>query len=254
MSKNYNSFKYEGHILIKEFIVNNSSFSKLCYKLKKDILKAYKKTDKEKIGGHTMGNLGVFIGQYEKKFYNLLIKNGLDKIIKEITNNKLSDFDIIFGGNLNLPGGYNQHFHMDGSFYKKFIIVNLATENVNEFNGPTEITCNSHKKYTPYWKYLLKKNKNKKIFLSSGDLLIRKNQLWHRGTKNKSSQSRFMLTLALTKNKKIKNKIFFGKNKKIKICSNFFKPSIFGKIEEIIYTRLRYFYIIIRFIKSLFKL
>ena len=149
MSENYNSFKYEGHILIKEFIVNNSSFSKLCYKLKKDILKAYKKTDKEKIGGHTMGNLGVFIGQYEKKFYNLLIKNGLDKIIKEITNNKLSDFNIIFGGNLNLPGGYNQHFHMDGSFYKKFIIVNLATENVNEFNGPTEITCNSHKKYTP---------------------------------------------------------------------------------------------------------
>ena len=40
-----------------------------------------------------------------------------------------------------------------------FIIINLATESIDEFNGPLEIFCNTHKTYLPYWKFLLEKNK-----------------------------------------------------------------------------------------------
>ena len=54
-----------------------------------------------------MGNLGVTIGSYDEKIYNLLIQNGLDKIIEQIGNNKISDYEIIFGGNLNLPKSYD---------------------------------------------------------------------------------------------------------------------------------------------------
>ena len=253
MSKKYNLFHNEGYILLKQFVLNDS-FIEICESLKAAILEEYKKVDKNKIGGHYMGNLGVYIGKYEKVIYNILVKNGLDKIINEITKNNLSEFEIIFGGNLNLPGGYDQHFHMDGSFHNKFIIVNLATENVDELNGPIEIACNTHKEFTPYWKFFLKNNTTKKLILTKGDIVIRKNELWHGGTKNNSNQPRFLLTLALKKKEKKENKIFFNRNKKIKICSNFFSSSFFGKIEEKIYTRLRFFYTSIRLLKSILKL
>ena len=58
-----------------------------------------------------MGNLDVAAGKYGKIIYNLLIENGLDKIIEEISKNKFSEFDIAISGNLNLPGGFDQHFH-----------------------------------------------------------------------------------------------------------------------------------------------
>lgn len=251
MTNNYNLFQDNGHILLKQFITNDS-FIEICKNLKKDILEEYKNLDKKKLGGHFMGNLGVSPGKYCKIIYNILIENGLDKIIEEISKNKFSDFDISIGGNLSLPGGFDQHFHTDGSFENKFIIINLATENIGEFNGPLEIFCNTHKTYLPYWKFFLKKNKTTKFLLSKGDIVIRKNGLWHRGTKNNSDQPRFLLAITLTKKDKKINQQSFEGNEKIKVQSNFFNPSFFGKIEEKIYTKFRYIYIIIRLVKSFF--
>jgi len=55
------------------------------------------------------------------------------------------------------------------------------------------------------------------------------------------------------KKKKKKKEINLNKNNKIKICSNFFDHNFFGKIEEIIYIRFKYIYVLLRFIKSLFR-
>ena len=252
MIDNYNLFQDKGHILLKQFITNNS-FIEICKNLKKDILEEYKNSDKKKLGGLYMGNLGVTTGKYSKIIYNLLIENGLDKIIEEISKNKFSEFDIAIGGNLNLPGGFDQHFHTDGLFGSNLIIVQVATENVNKFNGPLEIVLNTHKSYFPYWKFFFKKNKTLKFLLSRGDIVIRTGDLWHRGTKNISKETRYLLGISLTKKKNNVVKNNFDENNQVNFISNMFKPDFFGKIREIIYTRFKYIYIFIRLIKSFFK-
>lgn len=252
MNDKYKLFNDKGYVLFKQFI-KNDSFNEICNNLKNDILDVYKNTDRKLLGGNLMGNLGVTIGSYDEKIYNLLIQNDLDKIIEQISNNKISDYEIIFGGNLNLPKSYDQHFHPDGSFNNTFIIINLATEDINELNGPLEISYNTHHKKIPYWKFFLSNNKTEKILMSKGDILIRENTLWHRGTKNFSKEPRFLLTLALKINKGKINKVIFEKKNQIKILSNFFDSSLVGKIEEFVYTKLRYFYIFLRLIKSLYK-
>ena len=251
MINNYNLFKDEGHILLKEFIINDN-FDQICINLKREILEEYKNLDKKKIGGHVMGNLNVSPGKYSQIIFDFLIKNGLKNIVENITNDKFSEFDIIIEGNLNLPNGFDQHFHTDGSFDDKMIIISLATENINEFNGPLEIFCDSHKQNLPYWKFFLKKKNTIKFLLSKGDVVIRKSELWHRGNKNLSNQPRFMFGVILKKKENKINPFHFEKNQKIKIYDNFFKPSFFGKIEENIYTKFRYIYIFIRLIKSFF--
>jgi len=251
MSKIYNRFNNEGFVLLKQFI-KDKSFNHACKNFKKDILSEYKRIDKDKIGGHFMGNLGIQIGNYDKIFYNFLINNEFDKLIYQITKNRLDQYDLFFGGNLNLSRSYNQHFHTDSTFENKFIIINIATESVDKSNGPLEIAIGTHRKKTPYWKFIFQRQKTKKIILSQGDILIRKSELWHRGTRNNSENARLLLGLTLKKNKK-KKEINLNKNNKIKICSNFFDHNFFGKIEEIIYIRFKYIYVLLRFIKSLFR-
>lgn len=249
---NYQSlFEKNGNILLRGFI-KDSNFNEICEKLKKDILIEFKNIDKKKLGGYLMGNLAVNTNKYNKVIYDILIKNGLEKIIEEITNNKFSGYEISMGGNLNIPGGCTQHIHSDSSFDDKFIIVNIATENIHEKNGPLEIFCDTHKKKLPYWKFLLKKYNTIKFKSLRGDILIRKSELWHRGLKNISSETRFLFSLELRKKKNPNNNNLFSINDNIKISSNFFKPTLFGKIEEAIYCKFRPLYNLSRAVKSFF--
>ena len=252
MISNYNLFKENGYILLKQFISDNS-FAEICENLKKDLLAEYKNLDKKSLGGFVMGNLTTYPGKYSKIIFDLLIKSGLDRIIEQITRDKFSEFDISIGGNFNLPGGFNQHFHTDGLFGSNLIIVQVATENVNKFNGPLEIVLNTHKSYFPYWKFFFKKNKTLKFLLSRGDIVIRTGDLWHRGTKNISKETRYLLGISLTKKKNNVVKNNFDENNQVNFISNMFKADFFGKIREIIYTRFKYIYIFIRLIKSFFE-
>ena len=247
----YNLFQEQGYVLLKQFIIDDS-YAAICENLKKDLLTEYKNSDKKNLGGYIMGNFNVYPGKYSKIIFDLLIKNGLDGIIEQITGDKFSEFDVAVGGNLNLPGGFSQHFHTDGPFDSEILGVVVATENVNEFNGPLEIVSDTHKSYLPYWKIFFKKKKTLKFLLSRGDVVIRSN-LWHRGTKNISKKCRYQIGISIVKKKYKVAKYNFEENNQIKISSNFFKPSISGKMVEIIYTRFKYIYIFIRLIKSFFN-
>ena len=250
---NHHLFENTGLIIFKNFI-KDPEFYEICTNLKRDILIEFENTDKKNLGGFQMGNLAVTTTKkYNKLIYDILIQNGLEKIIKEITNNKFSDYQITMGGNLNIPGGYTQHFHTDGILENKFIIVNIATEDVYENNGPLEIFCNTHKTKLPYWKFLLKKKNTLKFLASKGDILIRKSELWHRGLKNTSNNARFMFGINLIKKNNPNNQNLFKVDEDLKIGSNFFKATFFGKIEEKIYCKFRLLYILVRLLKSFFQ-
>ena len=69
------------------------------------------------------------------------------------------------GGNLNLPKSKNQLFHTDGPWSPRMLILNIATTQIDNSNGPIEICEKSHIQNYPYWKFhfkkfLMKKKKN----------------------------------------------------------------------------------------------
>ena len=84
----------------------------------------------------------------------LLIKSSESTLIKNLPFDffraKLEAYDILQGGNLALPFGHNQHFHTDGNFNDKMILVSVATSDVHFNSGPTEIVEKSHKKNLKY--------------------------------------------------------------------------------------------------------
>ena len=64
-----------------------------------------------------------------------MLEANLNKVIVDLTKKNISEFDISAVGNLNEQYKYNQHFHTDGNFTKKYLIVNIATEDVSEVTG-----------------------------------------------------------------------------------------------------------------------
>ena len=91
----------------------------------------------------------------------------------------------------------------------------------------------------------------KKLTMKKGQILIRKHNLWHRGTKNFSNKPRLLLSFIITlKNKK--NRID-QVNSKFKILHNSFRNDLTGRLHEIIYAKFNYMVIIIKLFLSFLK-
>ncbi len=166
--------------------------------------------------------------------YKLLFTSKFVSKIESIVENKLTEYDIFFGGNICLPNKGDQIFHTDGAFKKEMYLISVATQEINIENGPTEICEGSSLKRVNFWEFYFSKKKINKLLMKKGDVLIRKHSLWHRGTKNKSSKPRMLINFALTPKKKIKQQLI--NSKKFKILPNFFKNNFKERINEIIYT------------------
>ncbi len=171
------------------------------------LLKKSNEENLKKLPGYLMGNLNFFPGKFGFDVWNKLLKEEINMIFKKILNEDLNDYEITYGGNINFPKGGEQYFHMDGNFKPKRYIVHFATSDITFLNGPTEILLSSHKKWLPFWKIIFSKFKKKKLTMERGDILLRPNILWHRGTKNNSEKPRPILTFILTKKKLEDSKI-----------------------------------------------
>ena len=86
--------------------------------------------------------------------------------------------------------------------------------------------------------------------MNKGQILIRKHNLWHRGTTNYSNKYRLLLSFILIPVKRKHQCVKISK--KIKILPNFFKSNFTGRLQEFFYVYLRYFYIFLKFIYSFF--
>ena len=251
MNIDFEKFKEDGFIIIPNFIKNsNEKFLEISSQLETKVKKQYSTIDKNKFGGVIMGNLGVYPGELGNNIYEICLDNKLNEIVKKTLDKNLSDFQIFFGGNLCLPYSGGQNFHMDGKFNSEMFIFSIATSKITEKNGPTEIISGSHKKNIPYWKFVLSKKHKIKIILNVGDLVIRKHNLWHRGTPNKTSKSRYLMSFFLFP-KDVTVKESYEIIHDVKIYPNFFSASLFGKFKEIIYTKLKILYVFYSFFKSL---
>ena len=151
------TFYKNGYLVIPGYL-KNKNFDNICKNLDNKISNTLEKTNLKKIGGYKIGNLGLHSGKYATAIWELMIQNGIGELIKNILNRQLSDFEIRVSGNISFPGKGEQDFHTDGKFEEKMYLISLATEEINENNGPTEIIENCHAKI-PYWKFFFKKKK-----------------------------------------------------------------------------------------------
>ena len=87
---------------------------------------------------------------------SILNNNSFKEYLNFLIDDNIEKYQIIFGGNLNLPKSKNQFFHTDGKWEPRMIIVNIATTNIKLLNGPLEIIEKTHLNKHSYWKFVLK--------------------------------------------------------------------------------------------------
>jgi hypothetical protein len=244
-------FEKDGYIIIENFL-NSTHFDNICNSLNKDLNIYCSENNLNKLGGSIIGNLNVFPGKYASLIYEELCKNCFLDIVEEISQKKKNELDILVGGNLALPNKHNQHFHTDGKFKDEMIMCSIATEDVLNQNGPTEIVLDSHRQDTTYWKFLLSKKEKRKLIIKKGDLLIRKHSIWHRGTQNKSNKPRFVIAFLIfdKKRKMISN---LKSKEDLRVYNNFFGNNFYERVKEFLYVYFKIIFIIYKIILSLKK-
>ncbi len=245
-------FEKNGYI-IKNILANNDNFKNISAKFKNELAEILKKKDHYHLGGYKSGNLNISPGEYGVEILSILNRLNFEKYFNFLTSENIKDYQIIYGGNLNLINSKNQFFHTDGNWNPRMIVLNIATTEINLSNGPLEVIEKSHNKNLSYLNFLLKSLflKKKKIELKFGDILIREHRLWHRGTKNKSKNHREMLGIAFLKSSEINN--YSNQNKSLYLHSNIFGTSKREKFKEFIFLRLRFILFIYKVIVSLRK-
>ncbi len=84
--------------------------------------------------------------------------------------------------------------------------------------------------------------------MNKGQVLIRKHNLWHRGTVNFSNKHRLLLSfIMIPKWRKINLDVL---SEKLEIFPNFFKSTIMGRIQEFLYVRMFKIHTILKILKS----
>ena len=242
-------YSSNGYIHLKKIEKTAYNYNQL-ENFESELLKKLSEENLKKLPGYLMGNLNFSPGKFGIDVWNNLLQKEINIIFKNILKEDLNDYEIVYGGNINFPKGGKQYFHMDGNFVPKRYIVHFATSDITFLNGPTEILLSSHKKWLPFWKILFSKLKKRKLTMKKGDILLRPNILWHRGTKNNSEKPRPILTFILTK-KKSENS-YSEKNNNIFFYKNIFNEGFKGKFVEFIYVKLGILFLVYRFFRSFF--
>lgn len=246
-------FEKNEFIILKTSLSNNILFQDILKKIEDDIKKEIANPEIKKYSGFIMGNLNVYPGKYGDQLFDLLkLDKDILKNIENILGKKIEYYDVKFGGNLSLPKKGKQLFHIDGIHGKEMNLVSIATENITENNGPTEVCVGTHNINYEYKKFLFSKKIKKKLLANIGDIIIRKHDLWHRGTINFSNKPRLLLSLLFFPKGSLHQRNF-QKTSDLKIYPNFFKNNIKGKIYEIIYVKFNFLIIISKLIISIIR-
>ena len=157
-----NFYNNNGYVILDTDLEHNQEFNNLIDRINHDLRLKISNSDLKKNGGFIMGNFGIDQGPYGLEFYSLIFKDQLIKIFENLTESKLDEFKVFYGGNLVLPNKGAQHFHIDGSYHKKMYMVSIVTEDIDFNNSPTEICVGSHKKHMKFWEFFFSKKIKKK--------------------------------------------------------------------------------------------
>ena len=244
-------FDLDGYVLLDTSLSENQTFNNLIEEIENSLSEEIKNSDIKKLGGYIMGNFGINQGPFGSKLFSLVFHQEFKDYFENLVKKELDSFDINYGGNVTLPKKGNQLFHTDGSYEQEMYLISIATEDITLENGPTEICVGSHLRPLTFDEFFFSKKNKKKLTMKKGQILIRRHNLWHRGTRNFSDKPRLLLSFVLMpKTRRVKLEPI---SEKFKILPNFFRSNFKGKVHETIYAKLGFLITTVKLFSSMSK-
>lgn len=245
-------FLEEGYLVKKNVLNKNTNFIEISKNFKIELEKLFDTKYLKHLGGFKSGNLNIYPGKFGVDILNILNNHSFKEYLNFLIDDNIEKYQIIFGGNLNLPKSKNQFFHTDGKWEPRMIIVNIATTNIKLLNGPLEIIEKTHLNKHSYWKFVLKIvfMSKKKLTLDFGDILIREHRLWHRGTTNFSENNREMLGIMFIKKQNNSEKLI---DKNLYIKPNIFGDTFKERVKEYLFIYFKPILFLYKFFISIVK-
>jgi hypothetical protein len=163
-----------------------------------DALDRSSNTGGQYIGGMLAGHLNYTFCKNRTKELTDRITNEFRPLAEVFLNTK--HCRVSGGGNINMPGSVNQHWHADSQFSKNFLVINYLLVDIDELNGATIFALNTQEKPVDYFdflvgKYFFKWKFSSSVGLQKGAIVLRDSNLWHRASSNKSKSPRPMLSI-----------------------------------------------------------
>jgi hypothetical protein len=197
------------------------------------------------------GHLNCYPGELARSAVDELRSAGVFELAQKLlpTDPKA----IRLGLNFNLPGSVAQHYHMDGVFLERFMIVNVAVVDTNIENGAIDVIPRTHQRFYKYWEFAAGRvyRGSQRLLLSQGDVLLRPSTLWHRGMPNYSNVARPMLAITLGEKGVSTNDPFAYAAGNVEFQANWFRPNLLGRLRERVTVAAPITYSAYRFARSL---
>ncbi|MEP7048962.1 MAG: hypothetical protein ABJB12_01360 [Pseudomonadota bacterium] len=144
--------------------------------------------------GVMSGHLNCFPGRAARAVYDALERQGIIDLASTLAAFPLTLPNV--GCNLNLPGSFAQHEHIDGDANRPFLVVNVAMVDTTLNNGALEIFPRTQDKSRRYWEFLASRPERLRHAMAQGDVLIRTSSLWYREMPNRAQDPRPMLAFS----------------------------------------------------------
>jgi hypothetical protein len=186
-------------------------------------------------GGALAGHLNCFPGQDSRFVYDKLVERGVIDLIRKIFPKATGQPNV--GLNFNLPNSITQHYHADRPFTRDFIICNIAVVDTEIANGAIDVLPGSHKKFYPFWKFVLEgvSRSTTRLPMKQGDVLLRSSNLWHRGMPNHTAVPRPMMALTWEDGGSEAADPWTAFEGKITFRANWYSPTRLGRLRERIF-------------------
>ena len=225
--------------------------SDICADLKNVVASECKKGTHKKIGGSIARHLNFSFGSSKA---NYLYSESICRATFVAKSYLKSDYlTIIIGGNVSLPGSINQHWHADSDYRDNWLILNILIDDFTPRNGATQYISGTHKNYMTFARFLLNRVINRFDVSSlngcvSGDAILRDSNLWHRGTANKTLETRSMISISFLRSSGNEDEVVSARDEAT-FYANWFGGN--RKIFEIIYVYFPFVFFLKRLIQSI---
>ncbi len=241
------SFAEDGYFIIRN-VVSPEKLSELHQSLIEEFDRAKQSGELFSGGGLMSGHLNCSPGEGARFVYEALRDRGIIDLIREIEPQASRMPNV--GCNFNLPHSVTQHYHADRNFTNHFMIANVAVVDTVIENGATELIPGTHKKFYPYWRFVMERptRNSIRVPMKRGDIMVRTSNVWHRGMPNQTSVARPMLALTWEDGGSAHDDPFGGT---IQFRPNWFQPTRLGRLRERMFVKVPLSYSAVRFVMSL---
>jgi ectoine hydroxylase-related dioxygenase (phytanoyl-CoA dioxygenase family) len=203
-------------------------------------------------GGSISGHLNCFPGEGARFVLDDLRSHGVLDLVRNLAPAAVDRLRV--NCNFNLPGSVAQHYHTDGYFTDSFYLCTIAVIDTDVTNGAMDVLPGTHQRYYKFWEYALQRKYRltTRVPMKQGDVVLRKNTLWHRGMPNLTSAPRPVLTFTFGEKSAPTSDPFLVRGGKIYFEPNWFKTDRIGRIRERIFVTSPFTYSAYRFVRSLY--